>query len=120
MPPKICRTLRKNNGEQYTTCFTPSNRIRGSPARLGRGNRVNGATSLRPPPAYDPRTAPPAYSLGSPPQYRDDRGSPPQYTTTAKQYLKAQRKKVKDLTPAERREYNRLLKQESRRRTGRN
>ena len=97
MPDKICRTLRKNNGQQYTTCFTPSGRIVGEPARLGRSNRVNGASSLRPPPMYDPRTdaAPaysrgtlPAYSLGSPPAYTEG-AAPPAYRPTAKKLSKA-------------------------------
>jgi len=77
--PKICRTLRRNDGTPYTTCFEPSGAIRGRPARL-RGESTRNPDAA---PAYSRGTLP-AYSLGSPPAYRDDRGTPPAYSGTAK------------------------------------
>ena len=75
--PKICRTLRRNDGTPYTTCFEPSGAIRGRAARL-----PNDSTPARPP-AYTRGDQPPSYSIGSPPQYTDDRGAAPAYRPPA-------------------------------------
>ena len=81
MPRKICRTLRKNDGQKYTTCFTPSGQIRGRAATL-RGGERRAKDRGDKPPLYS-RGSLPAYSLGSPPKYTPG-GSPPAY----KKYLR--------------------------------
>ena len=83
MPRKICRTLRRNDGSNYTTCFTPSGQIRGRAANLRRVVRGGGRRQSESRPPLYSRGGLPEYSLGSPPKYTPG-GSPPSY----KQYLK--------------------------------